>query len=80
MGQGSPAPWREGFAVKFKVVLYEEQEGGYSVEVPALPGCFSEGDTLEDALANIKEAIECHLDASPPSPLPPEALVREVEV
>jgi predicted RNase H-like HicB family nuclease len=50
------------------------------VEVPALPGCFSEGDTLEEALANVKEAIECHLDEPAPPSLPPEAVVMEVEV
>jgi predicted RNase H-like HicB family nuclease len=49
--------------MKLKVVLYPEDEGGYSAEVPALPGCFSQGDTLEEALANIKEAAECWLDA-----------------
>ncbi|HXG09917.1 MAG TPA: type II toxin-antitoxin system HicB family antitoxin [Gemmataceae bacterium] len=66
--------------MKLKVVLYKEDDGGYSVEVPALPGCFSQGDSLEEALANIKEAIECHLDEPAPSSLPPEAIVREVEV
>jgi predicted RNase H-like HicB family nuclease len=66
--------------VTFKVVLYTEEEGGYSVEVPALPGCFSQGDTLEEALANIKEAIECYLDEPAPASLPVEAVVMEVEV
>ncbi len=53
--------------MKLKVILRPEEDGGYSVEVPALPGCFSQGDTLEDALANIKEAAEgwLHAAASP---------------
>lgn len=38
-------------------------EGGYSVSVPALPGCFSQGDTVEKALEHIREAIELHLSA-----------------
>jgi predicted RNase H-like HicB family nuclease len=66
--------------MKFKVLLHREEVGGYSVEVPALPGCFSEGDTLEEALANIKEAIECYLDEPGPAALPPEDLLMEVEV
>jgi predicted RNase H-like HicB family nuclease len=38
------------------------QDGGYTVTVPALPGCITEGDTLEEALANAREAITCHLE------------------
>ena len=48
--------------MKFKVVLEPQEEGGYTVYVPALPGCISEGDTREDALKNIKEAIELYLE------------------
>ncbi len=44
--------------MKFKVILREDKEdGGYNVSCPALPGCHSQGDTIEEALANIKEAI-----------------------
>ena len=39
--------------MKVKVILLPEQEGGYSVAIPALPGCVSEGDTLEEALADV---------------------------
>ncbi len=39
------------------VILREEEAGGYFVECPQIPGCFSEGDTKEEALANIQEAI-----------------------
>lgn len=42
---------------RFTVVLEPEEDGGYSVHCPALPGCSSQGDTLEEALDNIKEAI-----------------------
>ena len=49
--------------MRLKVILHPEGEGGYSVEVPALPGCISEGDSLEDALANIREAAEGWLQA-----------------
>ena len=40
----------------------DEQAGGYTVTIPALPGCISEGDTFEKALANIREAAELYLD------------------
>jgi len=47
---------------RYTVVLTPEPEaGGFSVNVPALPGCVSEGDTEEEALANIREAIGLHL-------------------
>ena len=48
--------------MKFRVVLEKAEEGGYVVYVPALPGCVSQGETKEDALENIKEAIEVYLD------------------
>jgi predicted RNase H-like HicB family nuclease len=43
--------------MKVKVVIHPAQEGGFWAEVPALPGCVSEGDTMDDVLANIREAI-----------------------
>ena len=51
-----------GFKVKLTVVLEPSDEGGYSVFVPTLPGCISEGDTREEALGNIREAIELYLE------------------
>ena len=45
------------------VILEPQEEGGYTVYVPSLPGCVSEGDTKEEALANIKEAIELYLES-----------------
>jgi predicted RNase H-like HicB family nuclease len=46
-----------------QVILHPAEEGGYWVEVPSLPGCVSQGDTKEEALANIKEAIELFIEA-----------------
>jgi predicted RNase H-like HicB family nuclease len=43
--------------MKLKVILEEAKEGGYIVSCPALPGCHSQGDSIEDALENINEAI-----------------------
>ncbi len=46
----------------FKVILEPDETGGYVVTCPSLPGCYSQGDTVEEALANIKEAIELCLE------------------
>ena len=48
--------------MKFRVILEPSEEGGYAVIVPCLPGCVSEGDTREEALKNIREAIELYLE------------------
>jgi len=48
--------------MKIRVVLEPSEEGGYTVYVPSLPGCISEGETEEEALKNIKEAIELYLE------------------
>ncbi len=48
--------------MKFTVLLEPQDEGGFTVTVPALPGCVSEGDTREEALINIKEAIELYIE------------------
>lgn len=45
-----------------KIILEPSEEGGYTVIVPALPGCISEGNTREEALKNIREAIELYLE------------------
>lgn len=47
---------------QFEVVFIAQEEGGYTVEVPDLPGCVSEGDSFEEAYENIKEAIELYLE------------------
>ena len=46
----------------FKIVLEPSEDGGYTVLVPALPGCISEGDSIEEAMANIREAIELYIE------------------
>ena len=69
--------------MKLKVVLETSDEGGYTVYVPSLPGCISEGETEEEALENIKEAIELYLEPidddllSTPSHKP---IVKEITV
>lgn len=48
--------------MRFKVILEPSDEGGFTAYVPVLPGCISEGETKEDALTNIREAIELYLE------------------
>ena len=48
--------------MKIRIVLEPSEDGGYTVYVPSLPGCISEGDTRGEALANIREAIELYLE------------------
>jgi predicted RNase H-like HicB family nuclease len=50
--------------MKLKVLLHVAEEGGFWAEVPALPGCVSEGDTFDEALANIREAAEGWLEVA----------------
>ncbi|NOR78948.1 MAG: type II toxin-antitoxin system HicB family antitoxin [Methanophagales archaeon] len=47
--------------MEYTVLVYRAEEGGFWAEVPALPGCYSQGETIEETLENVKEAIEAHL-------------------
>jgi len=49
--------------MEYTVLIHAAEEGGYWAEAPALPGCFSQGETLDEALANVREAIELHLES-----------------
>lgn len=67
------------------LLLPDPNDGGYTVVVPTLPGCITEGDTIEEALANAREAIALHVDsliaAGDPVPAeltPPELVPVEV--
>lgn len=66
----------------YKVIFEPQEEGGYTVTAPSLPGCISEGNTYDEALANIKEAIALYLESLQADGLPvPEEnhLIVEVE-
>lgn len=69
--------------MKLKILVHPAEEGGYWAEVPALPGCVSEGDTLAETLANIREAAQGWLAVAAErmlvAPLPP-AQVMEIEL
>jgi len=67
--------------MRLKVVLEPSEEGGYTVYVPALPGCISEGETVEEALENIREAIALYLEPPEEENLKERGLViQEIEI
>jgi len=67
--------------MKLKVILEKSDEGGYTVFVPSLPGCISEGDTRKEALDNIKEAIKLYLEPVPDdSDFQPSAEIVELAI
>jgi len=49
--------------MKMKVIIHEAEEGGYWAEVPAIPGCATQGDTILELIQNLYEAIEACLEA-----------------
>lgn len=70
---------------KYTVLFESQKEGGFTVTVPTLPGCISEGDTYEEAANNIKEAIQLYLEDVPVKDrediyAPSESFVAPVEV
>jgi antitoxin HicB len=67
---------------RYRVILEPEADGGYAVWVPALPGCVSQGETREEALTNIREAIQCYLESclKHGEPIPEEAGLEEATV
>ena len=66
--------------MKLQVILEPSDEGGYTVSVPALPGCISEGDNIDEALANVKEAIELYLEPLEEAIDNEDAIVRELVI
>lgn len=58
---------------QYTAMFEPEKSGGYSVTIPALPGCISQGESFEEALANIKEAAELYLEDLKKSEIPEES-------
>ena len=56
--------------MKLKAIIHEAEEGGYWAEVPAIPGCATQGDTMEELLKNLREAVEgcLSVDIKPAQP------------
>lgn len=68
--------------MRYTVLLEQEDDGGYVVSIPALPGCNSQGDTREEALANIREAAEVYVAhyRERGEALPTEVALEQIEV
>ncbi|NLJ48461.1 MAG: type II toxin-antitoxin system HicB family antitoxin [Candidatus Atribacteria bacterium] len=67
--------------MKLRIVLEPSPEGGYTVYVPSLPGCVSEGDSLEEALENIREAIDLYLEpVEDDFVIDQKGIIQEIEV
>jgi predicted RNase H-like HicB family nuclease len=70
---------KKELSMKLQIILEPSDEGGYTAYVPSLPGCISEGDTAEEAMANIREAIELYLEPVEDDWVPEEGtLVQEL--
>ncbi|MEA1958737.1 MAG: type II toxin-antitoxin system HicB family antitoxin [Chloroflexota bacterium] len=67
--------------MKYTIILVPEEEG-YSVEVPALPGCYTQGETREEAIAMAREAIELYLESlkAHNEPIPEESGVESLAI
>ena len=63
-----------------RIVVHEAEEGGFWAEVPALPGCVSQGETMAELLANMRELIQAWLDAAPPDAAEPAEPRQVVEL
>jgi predicted RNase H-like HicB family nuclease len=68
--------------VKYRIVLEQDEDGVFVAEAPALPGCITQGDTREQALANAKEAVELYLESLRENgePVPPPMEEATIEV
>lgn len=64
--------YRKAKVLRYTAVFEPEKAGGYSVTIPALPGCISQGETFEEALENIKEAAELYLEDLKEADIPNE--------
>jgi len=69
--------------MKFNIILEQAEEGGYNVRVPALDGCFTQGETIDEAIENAKEAIQVYLEGLEKLneiKSTPGAVIKELEV
>lgn len=72
-----------GHHMKFNIILEPAEEGGFNVTVPALDGCYTQGETEKEALENAREAILCYLEGLEKVnqiKSAPKAILKEVEV
>jgi predicted RNase H-like HicB family nuclease len=67
-------------AMSYKVVVHSDPAGGYWAEVPSMPGCVSQGETMDELRANIREAIELYLEVLREEGRQPDPDVQVLEV
>ncbi len=75
-----PSSARRKPGIKVKVIVHEADEGGFWAEVPALPGCFTQGETRAELKANLREAVEGCLLAGSGLPPAEEGTEEEIEL
>jgi predicted RNase H-like HicB family nuclease len=68
--------------MKYRVIIEQDEDGVFVAEVPALPGCITQGNTRQEAIANVKEAIELYLESleAHGEPIPPSIHEEIVEI
>jgi predicted RNase H-like HicB family nuclease len=55
--------WRQEQAMRYRVLIQQDEDGMYVAEVPSLPGCISQGKTREEAVMNVREAMAAYLES-----------------
>ena len=70
--------------MEYTILIHKAEEGGFWVDVPALPGCFSQGETVEETITNVKDAIElyisCLKDENREIPAEDDLIIRRIRV
>ena len=75
-----PALWENRDVQNYAVVIHEDPEGGFWGEVPALPGCYSQGETVEELKNNIREAIAGVLEVMKEEGQAPDSTIQILDV
>lgn len=74
--------WSPERHMRYRVLIQQDDDGVYVAEVPALPGCLSQGSTREEAIANVREAMAAYLESLEEhgEPVPPPIIEEIVEI
>jgi predicted RNase H-like HicB family nuclease len=71
---------RKWLVDKYAVVIHQEPEGGYWAEVPALPGCYSQGESVDELMENVREAISGLLEVMNANGTKPESNIQVLDL
>ena len=72
--------WQNKVVTTYAVVIHEEPEGGYWAEVPALPGCYTQGDSIDELMGNVREAIAGVLEVMKEQGSQPESNIQILDI